>query len=157
MGLFDWFKKQEATTQSAQDGAAAKPLTFGEGEKQFGGLDLKAALEAHSAWKKRLRDVIEGKEAMPEIGKVARDDLCLMGQWLHGEGKRQFGDLPTYQMLLQTHAEFHLCVGEALSCHASGAHDQTAKLERDVRNHSDRVQLDLVRLFVSARATGKAA
>ncbi len=158
MGLFDWFKKQDAATDTARGSkSSAEPLTFAEGEQRLGGLDMKAALDAHAAWKKRLRDVIEGKVEMPEISKVARDDLCLLGQWLQGEGKRDFGSHPAYQTLLQTHAEFHLCVGETLSAHAAGRHEHVGKGERDMRCNSDRVQLDLVRLFVSARSTGKAA
>ena len=152
MGLFDWFKKQDSAAAPT-----AEPLTFGEGERTLGGLDMKAALDAHAAWKQRMRDVIEGKAELPDVSKVARDDLCLLGQWLHGEGKRAFGSHPAYQKLVQTHAEFHLCVGETLSAHASGQHEHALKGERDMRCNSDRVQLDLVRLFVSARGAGKAA
>lgn len=151
MGLFDWFRKHESSGNGTTTTNEPEPLTFAEGERRLGGLDMKTALAAHEVWKERLRQVFEGEVDMPDISKVARDDLCLMGQWLHREGRRKYGDNPAFLRLLGAHSEFHLCVGEALAAHAADDPDTARERERDVRRHSDRVQLDLVRLFVTTR------
>jgi hypothetical protein len=151
MGLFDWFRKHETRQAGMGTTEHVEPLTFREGEQRLGGLDMQSALAAHAVWKERLREVFDGRLDMPEMNKVARDDLCLMGQWLHGEGKRTYGEHAAYRKLVRSHSEFHLCVGEALAAHAHGDADAAREGELQVRRNSDRVQLDLVRLFVTTR------
>lgn len=156
MDLLSWFRKHksEPSTTTLE---ASEPLTFAEGERQLGGLDMEAALKAHAVWKQRLQEVFDGTLAMPEIEKVRRDDLCLMGQWLHGDGKLKFGKLPAHQHLLNTHAEFHACVSKALAAHASGDRTHAAAFQKEVQRQSLRVQVELVRLFVAARDVDKTA
>lgn len=151
--MLDWFTRNERAGVPARASAmaATDALTFDEGEQALGSLDMKAALDAHAAWKQRLQDVLAGRLEVPEIHKVARDDLCALGQWLHGEGRQKFGAMTEYQKLLHSHGEFHLCVGEALSAHVAGHRDEAETGMRNMRCNSDRVQLDLVRLFVSSR------
>ncbi|MBN8717014.1 MAG: CZB domain-containing protein [Stenotrophomonas sp.] len=157
MGLLDWFKRNASKDVSATKSAPSAPLealTFGEGEGHLGSLDMKTALDAHAAWKQRLQDVMDGKQEPPEVHKVARDDLCALGQWLHGEGRAKFAGSDEYGALLQTHAEFHLCVGDALSAHLDGRRDEAEAGLKKMRAMSDRVQLALVRLFMRARGLG---
>ncbi|WP_240095603.1 CZB domain-containing protein [Thermomonas flagellata] len=157
MGLLDWFKRNASKDVSVSTAAPAAPLealTFGEGEGHLGSLDMKAALDAHAAWKQRLQDVMDGKQAPPEVHQVARDDLCALGQWLHGEGRAKFGGSDEYRTLLKTHAEFHLCVGDALSAHLDGRGEDAEDCKKKMRGMSDRVQLALVRLFMRARGLG---
>lgn len=150
MDLLSWFRKHKsAPAMTTME--PSEPLTFAEGERKLGGLDMEAALKAHAVWKQRLQEVFDGTLAMPEIEKVRRDDLCLMGQWLHGDGKLKFGDLQAHQRLLNTHATFHDCVSKALTAHASGDRSNAAELQKEVQRQSLRVQVELVRLFVAAR------
>ena len=157
MSVLDWFKRQIVAGDEAPAGrqlAATQgdQLTFAEGERWLGSLDMEAALGAHAAWKRRLSAVLAGQEEVPEIHKVARDDLCALGTWLHGEGHRTFGHTTEYQALLGTHCEFHLCVGEILDAYVNGDFKLAEAKNLDMRRKSNRIQLELVRLFVKNRA-----
>lgn len=119
-------------------------LALGEVANFFGSLDMKAALDAHAAWKRRLRAVIEGKtREIPEVGKVARDDLCALGQWLHGEANRMFNHGgPTtaqYHRLRDLHAQFHLAAAETLAAHQSGDRRSAEAAERRANDLSSKV------------------
>lgn len=155
MGLFDWFKRNaDKGADTSAKSAPLEALTFGEGEGQLGSLDMRSALDAHAAWKQRLQDVIDGKQEVPEVHKVARDDLCALGQWLHGEGRQKFAGVEEYRGLVAAHADFHLCVGDALSAHVDGRAEDAEDCKRRMRGLSDRVQLSLVRLFMRTRDAG---
>jgi methyl-accepting chemotaxis protein len=39
---------------------------------------------------------------------IRKDNYCELGKWLHGEGKAQYGGLPSYKACLKKHAEFHI-------------------------------------------------
>ncbi len=159
--LREWLRRwrgvEEAERISLSVPPAREKLALNEVPNFFGSLDMKGALEAHAAWKKRLREVIEGKARdIPEVGKVARDDLCALGQWLHGEANRMFNHGgPTteqYHRLRDIHARFHLAAAETLSAHQSGDGKAAEAAERRANELSSKVQIELVRLFVEHRA-----
>jgi len=74
------------------------------------------AVAAHTKWKLRLIDYIKGqsKEEL-EVAKVARDDLCPLGCWLHGPATT-YAKIPEYGVLKKHHADFHLSVGDIVQC-----------------------------------------
>jgi len=151
MGLLDWLL--HANKNEAADVAHDKAIEFDKGEEEFHGLNMKQAIDAHVNWKKRLENALSGSGSESlEVGKVAADDGCVLGQWLHGEGKKRFSQVPEYQDLLGSHANFHLLAGDILCDVHAGRHDEAReKLQRDFRQKSDRVQLGLVRLYAKAR------
>ena len=112
---------------------------------------MAAALAAHAEWNRKLQEVLDGEAPMPEIGDVARDDMCALGRWIKGEGAEKFGRLPAHASLRAAHADFHLLVGETLTAHAAGDLAKASECIRKVRSGSSRVQLELVRLSVAAR------
>jgi hypothetical protein len=66
-----------------------------------------AAIKAHSDWKLRLANYCQGKPTEPiDIRKLAMDNVCELGKWLHGEGRKYATD-PVYPELVQGHATFH--------------------------------------------------
>ena len=142
MSILSWLKNTVA-------GQVPAPLEFADQEEHLHGLDMKVALDAHTAWKARLESQIRGDAGETlNVATVAADSNCALGQWIHGDGKRAFADYPEYDQLRKVHADFHLCAGGILS----DAHDgKTAvaedALRRDFRHHSDAVQLALVRLY----------
>lgn len=69
-------------------------------------MDLVSASQAHMEWKVRLRAAISRKERL-DARAIAADNRCELGEWLHGEARRQYGDLPEYAALLERHATFH--------------------------------------------------
>ncbi|MBI5900096.1 MAG: CZB domain-containing protein [Rhodocyclales bacterium] len=142
MSILSWLK-------GALTGEANTKLEFVGEEQHFGGLDMKAALEAHAAWKTRLEAQIRGDAGETlSVATVAADGNCALGKWIHGEAAQRFGDYPEFAQLRKVHADFHLCAGGILSQVHDG--DMVAAgeaLKRDLRHHSDAVQLALVRLY----------
>jgi hypothetical protein len=63
------------------------------------------ALEAHLKWIARLRDdLLKGVAVDPH--DIARDDLCELGRWLHGAGRR-YCNVEGYDTLAALHHAFH--------------------------------------------------
>jgi len=84
-------------------------------------VNVRNAIEAHQAWKRRLEAAIRTGAAFegdPRL--VGRDDVCPLGRWIHGAGGRQFGGDPKFLDLKAKHAAFHQCAGRALSLARAG-------------------------------------
>ncbi|GAA5786931.1 hypothetical protein GCM10007860_31720 [Chitiniphilus shinanonensis] len=69
-------------------------------------MDLNVALKAHGEWRLKFRIAI-GKQQHLDARHIAADDCCPLGQWLHGEARKHFSDLPAYTECLRQHALFH--------------------------------------------------
>ena len=147
MGILSWLK---GVTTGDTEGTAK----FAPGEEYFHGLNMKEAIDAHVAWKARLKTQLdgEGDEAL-EVGVVASDDRCTLGKWLHGEAKQRFAHLPEYAELVRDHSQFHLSAGNILLEVHQGEKEKAGMMLQgsDFRHASDRVQLALVRLYAKAR------
>lgn len=144
MRLIEWFK---AKVEGLHGGAEMPHME--DHESHLAGLDMREAIAAHTRWVKRVSDLVTGEnDEHIEIATVSRDDCCTLGKWLYGEGKASFGHYDEYERLRKSHAEFHLRVGEACVCHNRGDLDRATHLAKhDVRDLSDQVQLDIVRLY----------
>jgi len=142
MSILSWLKNTIAGEMPAK-------MEFAEHEQHLHGLDMKVALDAHAAWKGRLESQIRGDAGETlSVATVAADSNCALGQWIHGDGKRQFADYPEYAQLCKAHAEFHLCAGGILSdAHDGNTVAADEALKKNFRHHSDAVQLALVRLY----------
>jgi len=147
MSILSWLK--EVTTGDSKAGFIdTNSMTFAKGEEQFHGLDMKAALDAHMAWEKRLEDRLSGKSKENiDIANVASDCQCTLGKWLHNAGREKFGDTGDYEELRRTHADFHLKAGEILNNVLNGNREQALKNLKELRYQSGNVQLSLVRLY----------
>ena len=73
-------------------------------------MDLSEAIAKHSEWKARFRSAIDRKETL-DVAVVSSDSCCELGKWLHGEGKSQYGRIPSYNSLINKHREFHAQAG----------------------------------------------
>jgi len=73
-------------------------------------VDLSKAIEAHVQWKTKFRMAIQKQESMDAV-TISRDDCCEVGKWLHGEGRKQHGQLPSFQEVVREHAKFHKVAG----------------------------------------------
>lgn len=70
-------------------------------------MDIKLILSTHYAWKvKFMHAVFSGKPI--DSTDIKKDDRCDAGKWLHGEGKLNYGHLPSYETCINRHAEFHI-------------------------------------------------
>lgn len=151
MGLFDWFK-------SAASGAGEKgdisAVTLDQGESaEVAGLNFQEAVAAHQRWKARLQASIDGtSQETLDPAVVGRDDQCVLGKWIHGQGNATFGSKPVFSDLRLTHADFHRIAGEVLQASQGGRKEEAARmLGGTFAQTSVRVLGLLAGLFMEAR------
>jgi methyl-accepting chemotaxis protein len=77
-------------------------------------MNLDDAIKAHAAWKLKLSTYFRKPDKSINPAEAGRDDRCPLGQWLHGDGKKQLSGLPEYKTLMDEHARFHRAVGAAV-------------------------------------------
>jgi methyl-accepting chemotaxis protein len=68
--------------------------------------DFDRAVRAHSDWKMKLSAYIRRPDRSLRAVEVARDDVCELGCWIHGQGRHLAG-AKEYAELKSSHAEFH--------------------------------------------------
>ena len=86
-------------------------------------VDFDAIIDAHQAWKQKLRSAIGGgEERKLNPNDVCKDNLCALGKWIYGAG-REYARTSEYEPLRHTHAEFHVCAGDILRRAQSGDRD----------------------------------
>ncbi len=74
-------------------------------------MDLEQAIQVHSEWKVKLRGAIVGKASL-DAAAIFTDHQCVLGRWLHGEGKAKYGRLTAYAKCVHAHAAFHKAAGQ---------------------------------------------
>jgi methyl-accepting chemotaxis protein len=88
-------------------------------EARVQGLDFDGAISAHRNWRRRLLDFVGGQGEALDPAVVERDDKCVLGCWIHGDGRALQGD-PNYGDLKHEHAGFHLCAAEVIRTSQAG-------------------------------------
>lgn len=151
MSILSWLK--DVTTGENKAGFIdTDSMTFARGEEQFHGLDMKAALEAHTSWVKRLEERLSGKTRETlDVATVASDCQCTLGKWINSDARQQFGSSGDYEELRRAHADFHLKAGEILNNVLNRDKEKALKNLRELRYQSGNVQLSLVRLYSHAQ------
>ena len=96
-------------------------------ESAIDGFDFGKAIEAHRAWKVKLRKAIADREQL-DADTICRDDRCPLGQWLHGEGGRRWGSKPSFVDLLRKHADFHQEAGSVAQRINAGRYEDAERL-----------------------------
>jgi methyl-accepting chemotaxis protein len=74
-------------------------------------MDLDSAISKHAEWKMKFRNAISKQETLDALS-ISKDNCCDLGQWLHGEGRKQFGALPSHGTCVLKHAAFHAQAGK---------------------------------------------
>ena len=92
-------------------------------------INLFKAIEAHSAWKKRLHDYIAGSsgEDLQPL-QVGVDNLCELGKWIYGAGREHFEGEPLFKQLEEEHAQFHLQAARVVEAYQAGKSALAEKL-----------------------------
>jgi hypothetical protein len=153
MNILDWFKTLMQPSRPLIAGAGGpddRALPDLDGAAELAGLDFQAAIRAHHEWKLRLDDLLQGstREALDPV-TACRDDLCELGQWIYGAGRRVFGHLPLFEDLRVRHADFHLVAGEVVhGVHTGRDAHARQLLENDYVHASHQVQARLAELFL---------
>jgi hypothetical protein len=84
-------------------------------------INMYDAMLVHSAWKKRLNEYLEGRSREDlQPGNIRVDHLCVLGKWIHSDGKARFGDQPEYSKLVEEHAKFHQHAAQVVEAHQVG-------------------------------------
>jgi methyl-accepting chemotaxis protein len=97
-----------------------------------GGVDITFATIRfkHLQWKSKLRDFLDGKQALTEAQAVSHHD-CDLGKWYYGEGLEKFGHIREMKELEGIHADLHGTVREIVTLKNSGEADKAEqKFER---------------------------
>lgn len=74
--------------------------------------EIDAALMAHSAWRKRFRDYLNGKASF-DAATVGDSHACQFGNWLDNEGHRLM-PIKRRGEILSAHDDFHRIAAEIL-------------------------------------------
>jgi len=92
---------------------------------------VRAALTAHAAWKQRIQDAIRQRRlpADVDLARVARDDACDFGRWLHsGEATRL--DPTRATKVTELHARFQQAAAAVFGAIHDGHCDEALRLTR---------------------------
>ena len=93
-------------------------------------INFRTAVQAHRAWKERLRasieDVAEAQKIAPEI--VHQDDECSLGKWLHEQSKSVFPTDEMHKYVVDLHSDFHTTAGH-IAALARGRKDLALAVE----------------------------
>lgn len=82
-------------------------------------LDLSGARAAHTAWRRRLRDFLDGQGMMPR-NQLVNHRECDLGRWYHGEGLQHYGHIPEMHELAGPHRMLHELIADLVSHKENG-------------------------------------
>jgi hypothetical protein len=84
-------------------------------------INLYDAVLAHLAWKRRLFEYLEGRSKEDlQPSKICVDNLCVLGKWIHSDGKVRFGEESVFLKLVEEHAKFHVHAAKVVEAHQVG-------------------------------------
>lgn len=75
-------------------------------------MDFNQAIKAHSDWKRKLKSYLSKPDHSLKVAEIAANDKCQLGQWIAGEGHKQYGTLPEFIKLTTEHTRFHKVVAD---------------------------------------------
>ncbi len=91
-------------------------------------MNLYDAINAHVAWKVRLRHYLDGvSEEVLDPQQVGRDDNCELGRWIYANLDNH-GNKPLFKQVQVQHADFHRCAAEIVETVDNGKHNTADKL-----------------------------
>lgn len=89
-------------------------------------MDLDNALQAHAAWKTKFRAAMTRREKL-DAATIGKDNCCDFGKWLHGDARKQYATLASYQECVKGHAAFHVQAAQVASTINAGQYEQAEK------------------------------
>jgi methyl-accepting chemotaxis protein len=101
-------------------------------------LDFENAINAHLAWRARVRNFLDGRGSMQKQEVVSHHD-CTLGKWYYSEGLEKYADFEEMQALEAPHARLHAIIGEILGCKERGELNQAEQLFEELSELSDSI------------------
>ncbi len=127
-------------------------LSSTEDEEQIlVGLDMRRAIETHTAWITRLRNYVDDKpNAMNiiSVDDIAKEDLCILGNWIKVNSSKPWAEDLEFQRLRDTHRIFHRTAAEVVT-HKQSNNLQAANriIKGELRRLSNEIRIEIVRLY----------
>lgn len=90
-------------------------------------LHFQEAVLQHHKWLEELRSCLLGDGCDLRAEEILRDDHCVIGRWLHGDGMA-FAHLSEYQIVKDLHKQVHEIAMQAWHAKTDEAHDQIEDL-----------------------------
>lgn len=152
MKMIDWVNGFVSGPSAGSGTAEELEKTLADLEaEEAQGLNFKSAIEAHMKWKARLNRYVAGtSDEQLDAGVVCRDDQCVLGKWIYGIGRANYGADPLFNNLKTTHTQFHTCAGQVVSEADTGNTEHAASLLNtgDYPRISREITYLLARLFI---------
>lgn len=130
MGIVSWVRNLwggEPATATEQR-IASEISEISEHDAEVAGLNFLKAIEAHMKWRARLEAVIAGTSGEKlEVATVAKNDVCVLGQWLYGPGAAH-STFTGFAELEQLHTAFHKSAAEILLLAQTGRQREATRL-----------------------------
>ncbi|BCG65682.1 MAG: methyl-accepting chemotaxis protein [Methyloprofundus sp.] len=111
----------------------AQPHSHSQTSSRSNTLDFASARSKHLSWKARLRNFLDGKEALTLDQAVSHRD-CDLGKWLYSTGMSTYGYLPAMVEMEKLHAQMH---GIVQSCIKNQDKGNTRGATQDYSTVSD--------------------
>jgi methyl-accepting chemotaxis protein len=90
--------------------------------------EIDKAISAHGMWKQKLRAAIDTGECESTPEKVAMDNNCSFGKWLHERIDPDAKNSYFYIDVVDLHAKFHQEAGKILALALSGSKNEATEL-----------------------------
>lgn len=156
MGLLDWFKTlaqggTDAGSETISSSSMSREAGAIKESSEIKGLNFSDAIAAHRKWKLRLAAYIDGTSTEQlDHSVICKDNQCVLGKWIYGEGETFVSHLPAFQEMKVSHAQFHLNAGKIVELVKSGNKSVALELleQGKYAYYSVRVQTQLAKLFV---------
>ena len=82
-------------------------------------MNLDDAIKTHSLWTHLLDRYLDRPDFSLGVQAVASADLCELGEWLNGDGKK-YANIPEFTELVAGHRRFHQAAADVISQANSG-------------------------------------
>ncbi|MBS4098003.1 MAG: PAS domain-containing protein [Sulfuricella sp.] len=105
-------------------------------------VDFSAARAKHLQWRTRIRDFLDGKEAMDASKAVSHRD-CDLGKWLYSGGLKKYGHLPEMQEMETLHEQLHSVIRDIVQLKNSGKQSEAERQFTKIGDYSQQV-IDLL-------------
>ena len=114
-------------------------------------MDFDSAIQAHTNWKLRLFSYSHGSVVKKiDVQTLMKDNVCALGQWLHGDGRKYAAD-PKFKQLKETHAAFHQCAAAVGAMVDRGQPAAAAALLKSPESEFNRLSIRVVGLLMGLR------